>query len=357
MQEPIWISIRDGQIVGTPFGPDVPNGKYLLVAKLDSEGGGTPQVVEALCQYRDDLKHPPDANSRERRIAMVEKILTTLSVAATPKGQLSELEEEGMTAQTLQKIEESREVENHPANVDPMISMIERVALNPQIPIERLESLLTMKERLDDRAREAEEREQIRAYHRAMAVCQSKLKVVAKNKANTQTNSKYADLAALSKAVDPVIHDNGFSLSFSPAGENEKGEQLLEWTIAHSDGHIKTGIAALPTDKTGAKGNVNKTDMHAFGSAATYGRRYLKLMLFDIATGDDDDGNAAGSEAITEKQLDELIKLADDLNVDKAKFCTWAEVDSFAAIRRHDFFKAKSALLQKGKKVADNGDH
>jgi hypothetical protein len=250
------------------------------------------------------------------------------------------------TTQQLKTIEHGQDVVA--SNVDPMISMIERVALNPQIPIERLESLLTMKERLDDRAREAEEREQIKAYHGAMAVCQSKLKVVAKNKANTHTKSKYADLAALSKAVDPVIHDHGFSLSFSPAGVSEAGEQLLEWTIAHCDGHIKTGIAALPTDKTGAKGEVNKTDMHAFGSAATYGRRYLKLMLFDIATGDDDDGNAAGGiQYITEKQIDELITMAEEAEADKPAFCKALGFDSFNTIPATHFFKAKSWLQAK----------
>ena len=251
-----------------------------------------------------------------------------------------------MTAQQLKPIEPSQEIET--TNVDPMISMIERVALNPQIPIERLESLLTMKERLDDRARGAEERDQVKAYHRAMAMCQSKLKVVIKNKANTQTSSKYADLAALSKAVDPVIHENGFSLSFSPAGTSENGDQLLEWTIAHSDGHIKTGVAALPTDKTGAKGNVNKTDMHAFGSAATYGRRYLKLMLFDIATGDDDDGNAAGGmQFITQKQVDELLALAEKAEADKPIFCKSLGVEGFPAIPANQFFKAKSWLQAK----------
>lgn len=78
MQEPIWISIRGGQIVGTPFGPDIPNGKYLLVEKLDSEGGNTPNVVETLRQYLDDLRRPPADESRERRIARVEGVLTTL---------------------------------------------------------------------------------------------------------------------------------------------------------------------------------------------------------------------------------------------------------------------------------------
>ena len=33
---PIWVSICDGEIVGTPFGPDVPDGKYALFEKFHS---------------------------------------------------------------------------------------------------------------------------------------------------------------------------------------------------------------------------------------------------------------------------------------------------------------------------------
>lgn len=257
------------------------------------------------------------------------------------------------TAQQIDVLERHDDVAT--TNVDPMISMIERVVCDPNASVEKLERMLAMKERLEDRAREEEARAQVKAYHQAMAICQSQLKVVAKNKSNSQTHSTYADLAALSKAADPVIHKNGFSLSFAPAGIAENGDQLLEWTIAHSEGHIKTGVAAIPSDKAGAQGKVNKTNMHAFGSSITYGRRYLKLMLFDIATGDDD-GNAAGSTLITDEQVDELIELADSLDVDKAGFCKWAQIESFSDIRVTDFQKAKSAILAKGKK-ATKKDH
>ena len=84
VSDPIWISIRDGEIVGTPYGPDIPNGKYLIVEKLDSEGGGTPNVVRALCQYYDDLRHPPAADSIPRRIAMVKAVLEALPSCERP---------------------------------------------------------------------------------------------------------------------------------------------------------------------------------------------------------------------------------------------------------------------------------
>ena len=79
MDDQIWIAIRDGEIVGTPYGPELPNGKYLLVEKLDSEGGGRPNVASALYQYLNDLRHPPSSDSVPRRIAMVEKVLGAFS--------------------------------------------------------------------------------------------------------------------------------------------------------------------------------------------------------------------------------------------------------------------------------------
>ena len=37
-----------------------------------------PAMVIALRQYRDDMRHPPTADSRERRIAMIEAILSRI---------------------------------------------------------------------------------------------------------------------------------------------------------------------------------------------------------------------------------------------------------------------------------------
>ena len=250
---------------------------------------------------------------------------------------------------------------NVTAMIDPMSAMIERIVVDPNASIEKLERMLAMRERLEDRALEERKREQQLSYHRAFSECQKELKVVVKNRDNKQTNSRYADLAALAEQADPVIHKHGFSTTFEPAGTNDKGEQLIRWTIAHNDGHIRTDVAALPADKAGAKGTVNKTDTHAFGSTATYGRRYLKLMLFDIATADDD-GNAAGAEGpISEAQLTELIDLAESVEADRAAFCQFLstkcgfEIKTFADIPAKRFKDAKSALQVKGRR--GNGDH
>ena len=49
----------------------------------------------------------------------------------------------------------------------------------------------------------------------------------------------------------------------------------------------------LALDGVGLKGNPNKTAVQASGSTISYGRRYLKLMVFDVVlTNEDNDGNA-----------------------------------------------------------------
>ena len=81
---------------------------------------------------------------------------------------------------------------------------------------------------------------------------------------------------------------------------------------------------------------MNKT--HAGGSALSYAKRYLLLMIFNVTIGDpgrasDDDGNSAGgNNTITDKQAAELIKLLDDAGGDKRKFCEAMGVDGIALI-------------------------
>lgn len=253
------------------------------------------------------------------------------------------------TAEPRNAVVEAQAVQP-PAVVDQqaaVLNMIGQLASDPNVPIERLQALLDMKERIDDRAKEDRAGEARAAYHRAMAECQADLKVVARNKKNDQTKSSYADLAALSRQADPVIHKHGFSVSFQPAGRAENGDERIRWTVAHREGHVETGEAQLALDNKGPNGSVNKTSLHGFGSTMSYGRRYLKLMLFDIATGDDDDGQKAGSANITEEQFLGLRELLDRAQADESKFLAAFKVQHLEELPAARFDAAKAMLWQK----------
>lgn len=232
----------------------------------------------------------------------------------------------------------------------PMISMIERIAMDPTIPLDRLEKMLDMKERMEDRAREDEERQAKKAYFAAMSKCQAELPVVTKTRKNSHTNSTYADLAAIEDQAMPIIHAHGFAVSFQPDGYNDKGELRILWEISHSEGHSRNGVGEIPVDGAGSQGKVNKTGTQAFGSTATYGRRYLLCMLFNISTGDDRDGNNPPKQDIERISEDQQMKIREMLEAtesNEAQFLALGGISELSDMAASQFDNAMNILKQR----------
>lgn len=240
-----------------------------------------------------------------------------------------------MSEQAVQKIEEEKA---EPAS--DIIQIISRAASDPNVDIEKMERLLAMRERMEDRAAE-------KAFNQAKRDAQKKMPAVVRDADNDQTRSKYARLETISNAIDPIITEFGFSTSFSEGETDKESHIRILCDLAHVDGHSKQYHTDVPLDATGMKGNVNKTKTHAYGSTLSYGRRYLKCSIFDvILKGEDTDGNQE-YEPITEGQVDELIALADEIGADKVAFCKFIKVESFAHISAANFDKAKETLEAK----------
>jgi hypothetical protein len=239
-----------------------------------------------------------------------------------------------------------------PANDAPMVAMIERIVMDPSIPIDRLEKMLDMKERMEDRAREDQAFQARKAYFAAMSACQSELPVVTKTRRNSHTNSTYADLAAIEQQAMPIIHRHGFAVSFQPDGYNQKGELRILWEISHAEGHVRNGVGEIPVDGAGSQGKVNKTGTQAFGSTATYGRRYLLCMLFNISTGDDRDGNAPPAEpedgqTITEAQASVIRELIEKAETTAEHFCKHYKIEAIPDIPSASFAEVVASLRRR----------
>ena len=88
-----------------------------------------------------------------------------------------------------------------------MVAMMERLALNPELPVDKLEKLLDMQIKIMGIEAEKE-------FAAAMARVQSKLPKVARDGDNEQTGSKYSTLEAIAAAIKPIYTAEGFSMSF-----------------------------------------------------------------------------------------------------------------------------------------------
>lgn len=225
-----------------------------------------------------------------------------------------------------------------PVEASTMVSMIERVALDPNASIEKLERMLAMKERLDLQA--AKE-----AFNAAFSACQAEIPTVLRNKRNTQTNSNYSDLAAIEAVAMPVVTAHGFSIRFFPTKSEVEGHYGVDAVVSRA-GYSETYHADVPADGAGLKGTANKTATHAFGSTMSYGRRYLFCMIFNIAT-KDDDGNAAGSASITADQFMELRNLMEEAHADEAKFLAYLGVEHLEELPKVKFTGAIASLRRK----------
>ena len=181
------------------------------------------------------------------------------------------------------------------------VQMIERVARDSSIDIDRLDRLLVMRER--ENARRAEQ-----AFNEALSLAQTEMQPVGVDSDNPQTRSRFASYAALDRAVRPIYTKYGFGLSFNTADEAPGPEQVRIICAVSHGGYTRRYHIDMPVDGKGARGGDVMTKTHAMGSGISYGMRYLLRMIFNLAIDQDDDGNAAGGKlpARIQRNLDRL---------------------------------------------------
>lgn len=189
---------------------------------------------------------------------------------------------------------------------DPMVSMIERVVMDNSIDIARLRELLDMKKEMDANAARV-------AMAQAFAAFKAETINIVKDRKNTHTNSMYATIDAINKAVDSLLGKHGLATWEETVGQTETTITVQAF-ISHQAGHERSNTLTLPLDIAGSSGKVNKTTVQGIGSSITYARRYAKLALLGLAPDEDTDGNRdTSSDKVTEFQAKTISDLMEKL--------------------------------------------
>lgn len=165
-----------------------------------------------------------------------------------------------------------------------LMTAIMSAAKDPEIDVNKLERLLDMHQKMCARQAELQ-------FNEAMAAAQAEMPMIIKRSTNPSTNSKYAKLEAMAKAIMPVIEKYKFSLKFSE-GDSTNPAKIRVTCKVSMGGHSEDYHVDLSPDDMGMKGSASKTKIHGEGSTFGYGRRYLTAMIFNLTiVGEDDDGN------------------------------------------------------------------
>lgn len=194
-----------------------------------------------------------------------------------------------------------------------VLALIERAAKDPAVNVQNMQVLKEMWDAERERQAEA-------AFSEAMAACQAEMVPIVAKANNPQTKSRYAKYHHLDAALRPVYLKHGFALSFDTEPMEQGDPPLLPVLchVSHRGGHTRTYRSPIPCDGKGIAGNPAMTKTHAVGSAMTYGKRYLVILIFNLAiiSADDDDGNAAMTSVADREATDPIydkIDLAENL--------------------------------------------
>lgn len=219
-------------------------------------------------------------------------------------------------------------------NQDAMLSIIEKVALDPNVNTEKMQQIIDMQMQIFDKNTQIE-------YNKSMVQCQNKMPKVVTNKVNKQTSSTYADLSTVLLTTKPVYTKYGFSLSFGNKKAEKEDHVCVTCEVMHKSGHTKHYEVEWPVDNKGMQGTVNKTPIHGMASTNSYAQRYLTCMIFNIAIGDhDNDGNGEGPITLTESQTCDLHALIIEVGSDEKKFCKYMNVSNLSEILNENYPRA-----------------
>jgi len=183
------------------------------------------------------------------------------------------------------------------------------------------------------------------AFNDALRRIQDKLQPIVKDKRNPDTNSPYASAEAVDKAIEDLLKEERMSLSFEPE-PHPLPDMVRIVGILSLGAYSKRYPLDMPADGKGAKGGGVMSRTHATGSAITYGKRYLKNMIFNLRFKErDDDGNAAAGtqevmpEHIVEEWI-EAMKQAPDLDSLKGVFSDcWARAKKIKDASAKEIFQ------------------
>lgn len=126
---------------------------------------------------------------------------------------------------------------------------------------------------------------------KALAAVQAELPQIHKTE-TAQTGSysyRYADLAAVSRAVLPLLGRHGLAWITRPT-VREDGRLVLAYELRHVSGQSISGEYPLPSPTSAPQ---------QLGSAITYARRYCLCSVTGVAPDSDDDDAAAASRRPT----------------------------------------------------------
>ena len=205
-----------------------------------------------------------------------------------------------------------------------------RLAIEKQVPVEMLERLQALHERVSDRQAAVE-------FAQALATFQSSCPPISRTskrdnvtKSGIRITYTYAELDHIARRIGP--HLRAVGLSYSWDSRTEAGVLTCKCTLRHVNGHSQPATFACPVDSP----NPGMSEQQKHAGALTYARRQSLIQVLGLTTCEPDD-DGAEVKPISEQQAMDLEALIEETKADLAKFLAWAKVNRIDEILERDY--------------------
>lgn len=219
------------------------------------------------------------------------------------------------------------------------IARILTLAVETKVPVETIERLVALQERMLDRSAAAEFNAALAAFqHECPSIPKTSIAKIA-TKSGGDYGYRYAELDQIAKVTRPLLQKHGLAYSWDM--EMQDAKVVCTCTLRHVAGHSQSAKFVAPTD---AAASMSGPQKHA--AALTYARRQSLIQVLGLTT-TDPDTDAGAPKKITDEQVMALNDLIQDSGTDLKQFLGYMAVEAVADINAADFKKAEQALQAK----------
>jgi ERF superfamily len=249
-------------------------------------------------------------------------------------------------------IDRAELVREQPTSPVAIIDLL-RLAIEKGIPVEALERLQALHERVSDRAAAAEFANAVATFQRHCPPISRNAKVDYVTASGARVSFNYSALDHIVRTIGPHLHPVGLSYTWDTVIR----EKLVEvrCTLRHLNGHAATSLFSVPIES-----KAGMSEQQKYSAAVQFGRRLSLVNVLGLVSGDPESPEADPTP-ITADQAMDLEALIEETGVVKARFLEWAGVKTVAeiravnyeacvrAVRRHAATAAKAAKSEKAR--------
>jgi hypothetical protein len=213
-------------------------------------------------------------------------------------------------------------------------------AIEKNVPVESLERLFGLYERMAARDAAREFNEALAAFQQVCpAIKKAKTAKVARRDGG-EFSYTYADLPEIKHTVDPILAKHGLSYSWD-SDADAKGLMKITCTLRHINGHSVSSSMTLPVENAAAMSPQQK-----FGAAMTYGQRRTLANVLGITIEDESPevSAAADPRPINEDQVVVLADLVKESGANLSRFLKHFGITKLDELRATEYQRAVDTL-------------